>query len=127
MGNYRRLLLALLFRRRCWLGRGLSLPFCTALGHDCGGVLVMQGLPCGFFLFGGLLFFFFFLGNFLDARELSQNLHALFGSFSAAIQLDGKDFFHDLVEFWPARHAQSFQFSPDNGQRDANGMPFVEE
>ncbi len=62
---------------------------------------------------------------------MPESLRSIFtrssGVFPRPFNCDGKHFFHHLVEFWPAWHAQSFQFSADDGQRQANGTPFVEE
>src|ERR1700726_4769278 len=73
-----------------------------------------------------LFLFFLFLWNFLDSRQLPQNLFALLESLAATRQLHGKHLFHDLVKLCAARHTQSLKLVPHHRQSDAHRPPFVQ-
>src|SRR5713226_749443 len=74
------------------------------------------------------LFFLLFLFRLLlDPAELPEDLLPLFPRLSAACELHCKDLVHNLVEFRPARHAQSFQFVCHSRKADAKWPPFARE
>src|SRR3981189_787014 len=56
------------------------------------------GVSTCFSTLGRFFLVFLLLGRFLDPGKLAQDLHALLESFRAAIQLNGKNILHDLVE-----------------------------
>src|ERR1700730_10683458 len=72
------------------------------------------------------LFLFLLFRLLLDAGQLAQDLHALFGCLAATGQLHSENLVHDGVELCAARKAQSFQFVRNRRQRRANWPPFVQ-